>query len=97
MSIVVARGAITTIDRTVSFTGSTPKGRAYSVAVMRERVTYNDADGSVLQRVPYADAVTRTQAQVTGTTVTLTDGTVLTADQVIEALARFFDAWSLEK
>jgi hypothetical protein len=93
MSIPLGTYTVTKEERTYKFVGTTPKGAPPKIEVYRE-TTETDQTGVVLRRVEIPDVITRAPAQIVNDSVTLRDGTVVTALHVYEALPLFFDLWA---
>lgn len=82
-------------ERTSRATIQTPRNGAYNAWIYREEQLLA-ADGSVLSAREIDKPVHRLASAIAGENVTLADGTVITAAQIMEALPLFFDRWAEE-
>lgn len=82
-------------ERTWRATIETPRGGPYSIHIHRERVQ-KDAAGNAVAVAPVATPVHRFANAIAGESVTLANGTTISAAAILEALPLFFDRWASE-
>lgn len=82
-------------DRTYRAVIEAPLVGPYHIAVYREDVL-RDAGGAVIQTTKVAAPVLRLASAIAAETVTLTDGSVISAAAIFEAFPLFFDRWASE-
>ncbi len=82
-------------ERTYRTVIETPREGAYSVRVCRENI-WKAEDGTILDARPIEATLLRVASGIAEESVTLADGTVITAAAVIESLPLFFDRWADE-
>lgn len=95
--MAIDKGAIayqaTKEERTYQVVISIPKGADGRIIVYREVLT--SADGAIISRQERPN-LQRLASQLGKDQITLPDGTVITAAQVMTALPLFFDEWAVQ-
>lgn len=92
---ITAKPAVKIEKRTWRANIETPKGGAYSIQVYRQS-TKLDEDDTVVGGTTITTPVNRMASAIAGESVTLYDGTVVSAAHILLALPLFFDRWALE-
>jgi len=88
--------AVTETRRTSRATIEVQRNAPGEFAVYREKLGL-DAEGNIVWVEQNQVAVRRGFAQIAEETVTLSDGTELTGNDVVEALSKMFDRWADEE
>ncbi len=88
-------GPLVRLRRTWRTTIESQTQQPVVITAHREEL-WHTADGTLVRQDQSAGAVRRSLSDVVAETVTLTDGTVLSALQVAEAVERFLEQWDAE-
>jgi hypothetical protein len=88
-------GPITKVRRTWRTNLESATQQPVVITAYREEL-WHTADGTLVRQDQSAGAVRRSLSDVVAETVTLSDGTVLSAPQVAEAVECFLEQWDAE-